>query len=607
MAKRAASVYLALGLASASSLLASCHEETGQGYPAAMAPRTKVVATTTTISRRDEEALFSSTVARFLAGMLSYRPDMATSLGDHRFDGRWPDLSEDGDAKLLAFFHGVADELSSIDASRLSAENRIDHALLTQEIAFMMFAHDELKSLETSPVEWTGLIGDALDPLLSREFAPLPQRLASIAQRLEGIPAVVAAAKTRLREPPKVHTETAIEQNRGLIALVTTGLDEHLQKAPEMRAPVEAAARTARGALEDFQRFLEQDLLPRSRGDFRLGRERFEKKLRFVLDDPDVSPDELAQSARALMAETREKMAETALEVWPLVMKGAPPKAGTAAKKNELVKTVLAKLAEDRPTNATIVAEAAKLVTEATSFVRDNDLVKLPDEACRVIEMPEYRRGVSVAYCDSTGPLEAHQESVYAISPTPKDWPGARVTSFYREYNRSMLRELTVHEAMPGHFLQAMHANRFKSGVRAVFSNGPFVEGWAMYTEWLMSKRGFGGPKVRLTREKMALRMAANAVLDYEIHAGKMEEKDALALMTQEAFQEEGEAVGKWRRARLTSGQLSTYYYGFREFMRLRLAAEKRSDFNERQFNDSLLAHGSPPMRHLRTLLSPGQ
>lgn len=552
----------------------------------------------------DQDATFHALAARFLQRLLELRPDLATALGEHRYDAKWPDLSVAGAAKEREFLSSVKHELDAIDRTRLGTEARVDHAILSNQIELSLYTNGELKTAETNPLEWTGLIGDALDPLLARDFAPLRDRLQSLASRLEGVAPVVAAAKARLREPAKVHTETAIEQNKGLVALVTTGLEEHLRKSPESRTRVEAAAKKARASLEEFQVFLERDLLPRSRGDFRLGRERFEKKLRLVLDDPELSPEELLRSARALLEETREKMADTAAEVWPTILTGPVPKHDTKEAKKALVKAVLAKLAEDRPTDATIVAEASRMLVEATSFVRERDLVRLPEEQCRVIEMPEYRRGVSVAYCDTTGPLEAKQESFYAIAPTPKDWPKARVASFYREYNRSMLRDLTLHEAVPGHFLQAMHQNRFKSDVRAVFSSGPFVEGWAVYGEWFMAKHGFGGAATRLMREKMVLRLSANAILDHEIHAGGMDEKQALALMKDEAFQEDGEAVGKWKRARLTSTQLSTYYYGFRELLRLRLATEKQPGFSERKYHDALLAHGAPPVRHLKVLLA---
>jgi uncharacterized protein (DUF885 family) len=286
-------------------------------------------------------------------------------------------------------------------------------------------------------------------------------------------------------------------------------------------------------------------------------------------------------------------------------MKGKPlPAARDDAARKQVVREVLAKLGEDRPTNATIMQEATKWLADATAFVKSHDLVRVPDEPCRVIEMPEYRRGVAVAYCDSSGPLEKKQETFFAIAPTPKDWPAKRVDSFYREYNRGMLADLTAHEAMPGHYLQAMHANQFHSDVRAVFSSGPFVEGWAVYGESVMAKHGFGGPAVRMQREKMVLRLAANAILDHDIHAGSMNEKQALDLMKNEAFQEDGEAVGKWKRARLTSAQLSTYFYGFSEMMKLREAAEKQPGFTERAYHDRLLSYGAPAMRYLRELMA---
>jgi hypothetical protein len=399
-----------------------------------------------------------------------------------------------------------------------------------------------------------------------------------------------------------LQTETAITQNRGLIALCERGLSDLLAKAPEQRAEVERAAARAAASLNELQSFFEHELLPRSDGDFRLGRRRFEQQLRLTLDDP-VDAEQFAASARKSLIETQAEMFETSRELWPSLISEPMPPATTPAERHAVVRRVLDKLAEDRPSNATIVGDAEQLLAETTKFVRAHDLVTIPEEPCRVIEMPEYRRGVSIAYCDASGPLEKTQQTFYAISPTPHDWPPARVESFYREYNRSMLADLTVHEAMPGHFLQLMHNNRFPSKIRAVFSSGAFVEGWAVYSEWLMSKYGFGGAKVRLLRQKMVLRLCVNALLDYGVHAGQMQEKEALELMMNEAFQEEGEATGKWRRAQLTSTQLSTYYYGYIEMMKLRALAEARPGFVEREYHDRLLSFGSPPPRYLRAAM----
>jgi uncharacterized protein (DUF885 family) len=286
-----------------------------------------------------------------------------------------------------------------------------------------------------------------------------------------------------------------------------------------------------------------------------------------------------------------------------LMGKAPMPKTDTPEAKKKLVRAVLDKLAEDRPTNATILDDSTKLLRELTAFVHDHDLVGVPDEPVKVIEMPEYLRGVAIAYCEWPGALEEKGETHVAISPVPADWPEKRATSFYREYNSSMLADLIVHEAMPGHYLQAWHSHKYKALPRTVFDNGAFAEGWAVYGEWLMTAHGFGGARVRIEREKMLARVAVNAILDHDIHAGTMDEKAALDLMENEGFQEEGEAVGKWTRARVGVGQLSSYFYGYSELMKMRKIAEAQAGFSERAYHDKLLSFGAPTVHEVRAAM----
>lgn len=553
-----------------------------------------------------EDAKLRAFTDQFLSEYLKRNPTRATEVGDHHFDGAWPDLSEEGEKQERRFIDERLHALDGFPADKLGQQARVDRDLIASTLHYWAFAIDKLKEAENDPLLYTRLVGDGLDPLVNRDFAPIEARMTSLRARLEGVPKIVEIAKKRLQKPPKIFTETAIQQNKGLVDLCKTELSQHFAKVPAQKAALETAAKAAAKALEDFQTFLEKDLLPRSDGDFRLGRARFEEKLRFELDDK-VEIDALAQGARDLLAKTQDDMAETAKELWPELMKGAPlPPTTSADERKALVRKVLDKLAEERSDNATILKDATAWLDQATAFVREKDLVTVPKEPCQVIEMPEYRRGVAVAYCDASGPLEQKQETFFAIAPTPKDWPKKRVDSFYREYNKSMLADLTVHEAMPGHFLQLMHNNKFPSKIRAVFASGAFVEGWAVYSEWLMSKYGFGGAKVRMERQKMVLRLAANAVLDHDIHAGSMDEKAALDLMMKDAFQEEGEAVGKWKRARLSSAQLTTYYYGFTEMMKLRAEHEHDAGFKERAYHDKLLGFGSPSLRVARELMKDG-
>jgi len=270
---------------------------------------------------------------------------------------------------------------------------------------------------------------------------------------------------------------------------------------------------------------------------------------------------------------------------------------------------VLDRLGAAAPDGANILTFCAQALAAQTAFVRDHDLVTLYDDPVELVDMPEIDRGVAVAYCDPPGPLEPVPGATFiAVSPTPKDWTAERVASFYREYNRHMVHNLMVHEAMPGHYLQLQHSRRFHGAtlLRAALSSGSFVEGWAVYAEELMAAHeypGEGDPTaVRMQQLKMQLRMIINAILDARVHAHGMTEAEAMALMTGPGFQEEGEAAGKWRRAQLTSAQLSTYYVGYTEVADLASDLRMRGR-SERAAHDAMLGHGSPPVNLLRDLL----
>jgi uncharacterized protein (DUF885 family) len=224
-----------------------------------------------------------------------------------------------------------------------------------------------------------------------------------------------------------------------------------------------------------------------------------------------------------------------------------------------------------------------------------------------VIVMPEFKRGPAIAYCDSAGPLEKNGRTFFAVAPTPKDWTPERKDSFFKEYNNYMIRDLTVHEAMPGHYLQLAHSNEFHAPtlVRAIFQSGAFIEGWAVYTEQVMAENGYGGPEVKMQQLKMRLRVICNAIIDQSIHAGSMSEQEALDVMMKEGFQTEGEAVGKWKRARLTSSLLSTYFVGVTEHLAMREAAKRRdgAKFDLKKYNDAAISFGSPPVKYVRETL----
>jgi len=538
---------------------------------------------------------------------LRANPEQATELGDHRFDDQLTDYSPEARAKDLAAQKEFRDKLNAIDGSQLTGANNIDFRILKENIDYQIFQAEELKEPEWNPLVYMQSLANSLYLLVARDFAPAEKRIPNLRQRMEKIPGVIAQARANLQHPPRVHTETAIEQTQGAINLMRAELAPLLDQAPQMKKELGSLQAKTAAALEDYKKWLQNDLLPRSDGNFRLGAEKYRKKLRFALAS-DLPMEEIMKRAKADLDQTQIAIYETALPLYKKYFPNADNQ--TFGDKHKVTAAVLDKLADQHPNDATVVDFAKKITAEATDFVEQHDLVTVPNVPLDVIAMPEFKRGVAIAYCDAPGPLEKSGKTFYAVAPTPKDWSKERKESFFREYNNYMIRDLTVHEAMPGHFLQIAHANEFHAPtlVRAIFQSGTFVEGWAVYTEQMMAEQGYGGPEVKMQQLKMRLRAICNAILDQSIHAGNMSEKEAMDLMTKQAFQQEGEAVAKWKRARLTSAQLSTYFVGATEHLDLRAAEQKKlgSDFNLKKYNDQVISYGSPPVKYVRELMLQG-
>jgi uncharacterized protein (DUF885 family) len=548
---------------------------------------------------------FARLAGEYLDDRAERHPELATSLGDHRFDDRLGDPSPAARADERRSLDGWAARLDTLDVGALSAEHRVDAAMMADSVARQVFELDELAEHTWNPL--LANPGRAIYQLLARDFAPLPDRLASVAGRLTEVPAVLAEARRQLGAMPRVHLETAIGQFDGTIALVGKELDAALTAAPGSEPRLAEVRPAALEALAEHRAWLSARLASAAPGpdgdrDPRIGPERFARKLSLTLSAA-ADADAILARAHADLDRVSEQIAELAASM-----------AGAAVPGPSVVRQVLDQLARDVPDDATILGFCRDALAEQITFVTDHRLVTVYDDPVELIPMPEIDRGVAVAYCDSPGPLEPTPLATFiAVSPTPADWTPQRVASFYREYNRHMVHNLMVHEAMPGHYLQLQHSRRFGGSLtatRAALRSGSFVEGWAVYAERIMAEQdypGDGDPRaVHMQQLKMQLRMIINAILDARVHGHGMTEAQAMALMTERGYQEEGEAAGKWRRALLTSAQLSTYYVGYTEVADL--ARDLRAadpGLANQQVHDAMLAHGSPPARLLRTLIAP--
>ena len=567
----------------------------------------------------DADDGFAALARSTVDGMLERRPELATLLGDHAHDGRLAIGTAEYHDELARWCGDRLADLQRMDLDRLSAEYRVDARILANQLELCRFDTAELREHEWNPM--LANPGRAIYLLLARDFAALPDRLRSLAERLAAVPEALSAARSVAAGPlPRVHLETALSQFAGTEHLIGTELDRVLTGAPDELVPGDLAAGRAAAldAIVEHRRWLEQRLADGSQGggsrdggfrDPRIGPELFARKLQLTLESGD-SPEELLARAQADLDEATGQITETAARLGRSAGDGSSLVAENGGR-GELVRRVLDSLAADAPDDSTILGLVRRAYDVQLAFVREHAIVTAYDDPVDVIEMPEIDRGVAIAYCDPPGPLETAQMPTFvAVSPTPRDWTADRVRSFYREYNRHMVQNLMVHEAMPGHVLQLGHARRFAGGtpVRAAFWSGSFVEGWAVYAEELMAGHGYPGEgnpdAVRMQQLKMRLRMIINTILDVRVHCLGFPEAEAMALMTGRGFQEEGEAAGKWRRALLTSAQLSTYYVGYTEVADLaaRLRAH-RPEWSECQRHDELLAHGSPAVRHLRSLL----
>ncbi|PKK82766.1 MAG: DUF885 domain-containing protein [candidate division Zixibacteria bacterium HGW-Zixibacteria-1] len=550
-----------------------------------------------------EDVRFEQLANRYIEKMIEMNPEWATELGDHRYDHRLNDYSMENIAKNMTHDLAYLDSLKTFDPAKLNDTNKIDYALLVDGIKAGIFDDDTVRAYEWAPGRYNP--GGAIYTLLINDFAPLAERLKSVKGRLQAVPGLLEQAKTNLKNPPKIQTETALIQIKGTINLVKNDLNAWLDSVPEMKAEIEPVQKEAVAALETYAEWLAKDLLPRSNGDFRIGEDMYRRKMHHRLQT-DLTMEDILRMAEEEMVATQEEIYQTAL---PLYKQYFPKKSDSKslADRKKVVKAVLDRMAEDHPDAGNIVECATACLKEAEDFVRDKELVTLPGEPVEVVIMPEFERGFAVAYCESPGPLEKGQKTFYSISPPPSDWDANQVTSYFREYNNTMLYDLTVHEAMPGHYLQAAHANQFKAPtlVRVIYGSGPFSEGWATYSEQVMVAAGFGGPELKMQMLKMRLRMLINAIIDRKIHTAGMTEQEAMDMMMNEGYQEQGEAAGKWRRACLSSVQLSSYYVGNIEINRIRkdYQAKMGDRFNMKEFHDKLLSYGTPPPKYVRQMM----
>lgn len=547
-------------------------------------------------SREPERPSFSQLATQFVYDTLAMSPVTATATGYHQHNGvpldeLIDDYSEavlDGQRRYYEDFRRQL--LADVRREDLSAQDQADYDILNDQTELALLELNTIRSYKHNPTLYVELIGNALFTPFVVEYAPEEQRWKHIIARLDKVPDVVAEAKRNLVDSPAVWRRVALEENNGNIALI----DRTLRQAvpPSQRLEFEHSARLAIESLLDFNAFLD-DTLAQHPSDWRLGKENYARKFRYVLGTG-RTPDQVLADAEAAMKDLRAKMARLA---------------GPAS-----VKAALDKVAARHASPQTYFDDARRDLAEATGFVRDHKLLRLPERSnLQVIETPEFMRGIyAVGGFDPAPALEPQLGAFYWITPIPAGWPKDRIESKLREYNFYGLKILTLHEAMPGHYVQFEYANHVQPTarriVRSVFSSGPYVEGWAVYATQMMVEEGYYNEDVgmQLTYLKQMLRAVANTILDIRLQTMGMTEQEAMKLMVDDTYQEKEEATAKLQRAELSSCQLPTYFAGWREWLRVRdqYKQAKGASFSLADFHEKALAQGGVPLRSLAGLLS---
>src|SRR5579883_152681 len=567
--------------------------------------------------RSNPSEKLSKLTEEFVYTTLSFSPSTATGVGLHQYqkqklDDLLDDFSPPSLDKQQHFYEDFQNRLHQLPLDQLTPSDRADYTILDDQTSLALLDLREVHTALHNPTMYVETLGNALFNPLILEYAPQAQRMESIMARLQQVPLYLDQASTSLTAAPSIWTQVAIDENQGNIDLVDKTIRQ--QVPDNLRDNYARVSRPALEAMNKFQGYLKNSLSARSGYDWRMGQDRYTRKFRYQLESG-VEADTTLDQAERQMKAVRAHMLELALPLHGRMFPGHKDHGDLSgdARENAVVGEVLAKIADRHSTRESYMDDAKRDLDEARAYVQQQHLVTLPSKSnLQVIPTPVFMRGIySVGGFNPAPPLEPQLGAFYWITPIPQDWPAERAESKLREYNFYKLKLLTIHEAMPGHYVQMQIAYDVEPAprrlLRSIYGNGPYIEGWAQYAEQMMLDSGFldKSPEMALTFAKEELRVIANAILDVRLQMLGMTDQEALDLMEKQAFQEKEEAEGKLLRAKLSSAQLPTYFVGWRGWLRARddYRKAKGAAFSLAAFHDTALKQGAVPLPALAKLL----
>jgi uncharacterized protein (DUF885 family) len=571
---------------------------------------------------------FSKLEDQFVKASLALSPVNASQAGYHkhvdksgrtiRLDAQLDDVGAEGIAAQAKFYRQWRDRFrKEAPVSSLNAEDAADYRLIDDQIALNLLEFDTIQNYKHNPTVYVELLGNGLFLPLSQEYDSKEARLSDVVSRIAQIPRFLGQAKSQLQDSDPVFISTALDENDGNAGLLDS-IGNDVQSSPDIKARYEQVAPAAKKAVAEFSEWLKNDLGKRATDNrsWRLGPQWYAQKFHFVMETS-IEPAQLLKDAEMRLTEVRAEMLQIALPLYKDMYPGQDDDSNLPAheRENKIITAVLDKISVEHPQRGELI-EAVKADLDAIKqFIREKKIVALSSrENLKVIPTPEFMRGIySVAGFHNPPPLEPTAEAQYWVTPIDPKLPDAKAESKLREYNNYTLKWLTMHEALPGHYIQFEHADDVEPVsrrlVRSLFGNGAYVEGWAEYICDVMTEAGYldNSPKFRLMRLKVSLRSMVNTILDIRMQTMNMSDQEALDLMMKDAFQTQAEAEGKLLRAKLSSTQLPTYFVGTRQWWALRkkYQAAKGSAFNMEEFHNRALDQGPLPLEYLETIILP--
>ncbi len=578
-------------------------------------------------SQRDPK--FAKLAEQYMYESLVISPVSASYAGYHKhidaksgktveLDAILDDVSLKGYVDQVAFYTTWQKRFrTEVDAKALNLQDQADWRMIDDNIALSLLQLQKIQPQRYNPTTQVELLGNGLFLPLSQSYAPQEVRVGHVLSRVEAIPQFLAATKQTLIEADPIFISTAKMENDGNIDLIETTLKEQIPAGSAQMKRYDQAAPKAIAALKEFNEWLDNDLAKRkTTKTWRLGKELYPEKFRLVMQTP-VTPDKLLATAEGELKTTRDEMLEIALPMHKQMYPDHSDHTDLSPhdRENKIISEVLVKVSDEHTQRDQLMATVKTNLGTIKQFIIEKKIVALSDrDNLKVIPTPPFMRGIySVAGFASAPPLEPNAEAQYWVTPIDPKATEAQADSKLREYNKYALYWLSIHEALPGHYVQAEHANNLQPEPRRVmrnlFGNGAYVEGWAEYIAQVMMDEGFlnNDPKFHLVMRKLRLRLLANTILDIRMQTMNMTDEEAMNLMVNECFQTQAEADGKLRRAKLSSTQLPTYYVGKKDWLQLRKDYQSAmgANFNLAEFHNKVLDQGPVPIMYLRQIVMP--